>query len=104
LARAEPGYQIHHFVVIAQSSTYPPTQKIEEGSLIAIPTFYLDPDRPRIVLSPPSIGQRHIPGTDLWARPLRMKEKKAEETVEKGVPGMDGNQTIEGWVSHIAPL
>jgi len=104
LARAEPGYQIHHFVVIAQSSTYPPTQKIEEGSLIAIPTFYLDPDRPRIVLSPPSIRQRHIPGTDLWARPLRMKEKKAEETVEKGVPGMDGNQTIEGWVSHIAPL
>jgi hypothetical protein len=33
-----------------------------------------------------------------------MKEKKAKETVEKGVPGMDGNQTIEGWVSHIALL
>jgi hypothetical protein len=53
LAWAEPGYQIHHFVVIAQSSTYPPTQETEERSLISIPTFYLDPDRSHITLSPP---------------------------------------------------
>jgi hypothetical protein len=94
LTQTEPGYQIHHFVVIAQSMIYPPTQETEERSLISIPTFYLDPDRPRIVLSPPSIGQRHIPGTDLWACLLCKRERKVDETVEEGVHGLNENQAV----------
>jgi hypothetical protein len=94
LAQAEPGYQIHHFIVIVQSSTYLPTQETEERSLISIPTFYLDPDQPCIILSPLSIKQRHIPGTDLWAHPSRKREKKVDETVEEGVSGLNENQAV----------
>src|SRR6267154_1416804 len=60
LAWAEPEYQIYHFIIIAQSSTYPPPQETDTKSLISIPTFYLNPDRPRTILSPPLIKQHHV--------------------------------------------
>jgi hypothetical protein len=65
LAQAEPGYQIHHFIVIAQSLTYPPTPETEIHPFIAILTFYLNPDQPRFVLSPPLIGKCPVFETDL---------------------------------------
>jgi hypothetical protein len=83
LAWAEPGYQIHHFIIIAQSLTYPSTPETEIHLFIAILTFYLDPDRPCFVLSPPLIGQCPVSGTDLWARPLRKREREVDETIER---------------------
>jgi hypothetical protein len=79
LAQAEPGYQIHHFIIITHSSTYPPTLETEVHPFIAIPTFYLDPDQLHFTLSPPLIGQRPISGTDLWACPLHKGEKEVNE-------------------------
>jgi hypothetical protein len=32
------------------------------------------------------VGQRHISGTDLWARPLCKREKNIDEIVEEEVP------------------
>jgi len=88
LARAEPGYQTHHLIIIAQSSTYPPTHQPKKGSLISIPNFYHDPGQPPVTLSPPSIGQCYVPGMNLWARPLRKREKD-EGMVEEGVSGLN---------------
>jgi hypothetical protein len=87
LARAELGYQIHHFIIITHSSTHPPTPETEIHPFIAIPTFYLDPDRPRFALSPPLSGQRPVSGTDLWARPLHKRERKVNETIEREESG-----------------
>jgi hypothetical protein len=44
MAWAEPGYQIHYFTVIAQSNVYLPVNDSIIYSIIAIPTFYLDPN------------------------------------------------------------
>ena len=104
LAQAEPGYQIHHFIVIAQSQTYSPTRETEERSLISISTFYLDPDRPRITLSPPLIRQHHVSGTDLWACPLHKRWKKLDKTLEEGVPELNENQAMMGWVNNFSML
>jgi hypothetical protein len=67
LAWAKPAYQIHHFIIIAQSLTYPPIHEAETKSLISIPNFYLDPDQLVIKLASPLIRQHHVPGAELWA-------------------------------------
>jgi len=81
MAWAEPGYQIHYFTVIAQSNIYPPVNDPIRYSIIAIPTFYLDPDRLPVILSLPSIGQRQMRNTTLWARPLHLGEAEFDGTV-----------------------
>jgi hypothetical protein len=81
MAWAEPGYQIHYFTVIVQSNVYPPVNDPIIYSIIAIPTFYLDPDRLPVILSLPSIGQRQIHDTNLWARPLRLGEAEFDGTI-----------------------
>jgi hypothetical protein len=83
LARTEPGYQIHHFIIITHSSTYPPTPETEIHPFIAIPSFYLDPDWPCFALSPSLIGQRPVSDTNLWAHPLCKREKEVNKTIER---------------------
>jgi hypothetical protein len=83
LAWAEPRYQIHHFIIIAHSLTYPPTSETEIHPFITILTFYLDPDQPCFALSPPLIRQRPVSGTNLWARPLCKREREVNETIER---------------------
>jgi hypothetical protein len=81
MAWAEPSYQIHYFTVITQSNVYPPVNDPIIYSIIAIPTFYLNPDQLPVILSLPSIGQHQIHDMNLWARPLRLGEAEFDGTV-----------------------
>jgi len=96
MAWAEPGYQIHYFTVIAQSNVYPPVDDPIIYSIIAIPTFYLDPDRLPVILSLPSIGQRQMRNTNLWARPLRLGEAEFDGTVMKEEEAREKEGQLDG--------
>jgi hypothetical protein len=59
MAWAEPAadYQIHYFTIIVQSNIYPPVKYPIIYSIIAILTFYLDPNWSSVILLLPLIGQ-----------------------------------------------
>jgi hypothetical protein len=96
MAWAEPGYQIHYFTVIAQSNVYPPVDYPIIYSIVAIPTFYLDPNRSPAILSSPSIGQRQIRDTNLWARPLRIGETEFDGTIMREEEAREKEGQVDG--------
>jgi hypothetical protein len=81
MAWAEPGYQVHYFVILTQTNTYSPVDYPVKYSIIALPTFYLDSNRPSMILSPLLIGQCQVHDTELWARPLHIGESKFDGTI-----------------------
>jgi hypothetical protein len=81
MAWAKPSYQIYYFVILAQTNAYLPISYPVKYSIIALPTFYLDPNRPPIILSPLLISQHQFHDTDFWACPLCIGETEFDGTI-----------------------
>jgi hypothetical protein len=96
MAWAEPGYQIHYFTVIMPSNVYPPVNDPIICSIIAIPTFYLDPDWPPVILSLPSIKQHQICDMNLWAHPLCLGEAKFDGTIMREEEAKEKEGQLDG--------